>query len=189
MTTFTTEDHALDTALDIEFGNDYRGWTGATYRQKHGGEFIRRDLARVGVYALHHSASRTASAESVWRYHVRSKGWDTAGYHLAVAPGGQVEMLIPPSCIAYCVLDQNPRAVCVVALGDYTRDEPPAPMLDAIYRVFCTLDDVLGGEKWRAHREVLPGHTACPGNALTTHLAAMRGPRYGAADPRPDFYP
>lgn len=182
-------DERLKAALTAALGDRYRGWTGQAYQQRYGGRFIPRRLDRITRYVLHHSTGTAPTAASIWRYHVQSQRWATAGYHLTVDATGNVELLIPPSFLAYCVAEHNPTAVCIVALGDYERAEPSLPMLASVYAVFCALDDALGGKPWRSHNEVQPGHTLCCGKHLIPHLKAMRGYSYGAAIPRPALYP
>lgn len=187
-------DRALDAALRDRLGADYLGWTGERYAAEIGGGFVERPRgAALRFYVLHHTAgAQTDTGAELWRYHTRHLGWSTAGYHLVIRRGGQVEMLIPPSLMSYGAGPTwNASTVHVVVPGNYaTVHEPESAPLDTIYRVFCTLDDTLGGRPWRGHKELKA--TACPGR-LQAHLERMRGPRYGAASligrDRPAHYP
>ncbi len=72
--------------------------------------------------------------------------------------------------------------------GSGTDDGRAPEQLRSLYRVLCACDDALGDNKWVAHREAMPGHTACPGRHLHAHLKEMRGPKWGAKVPRPADY-
>lgn len=190
MAVLTAADRRFDDLLHQRFGTDYLGWTGAAYAPAIGGGFVSRPRgAKLETYVLHHTAGRQAdTGADIWRFHTRRLGWSTDGYHVFVRNDGRVELLIPPSWMSYGAGPQwNPTTVHVVTPGNYANVHDPATApLDAIYRVFCALDDAYGGRPWRPHSALKP--TACPGR-LQAHLAVMRGARYGAADPRPAHYP
>lgn len=146
---------------------------------------------RVRQYVVHHSAAGPQHGlVDLWAYHVQSRKWATGGYAVGVREDGTVEVAAGPEHMTYGAGPAwNPSSLYVVCCGDYEGSEPPAATLGALYRVLCVLDDALGGKPWRGHREIQPGHTACPGAHLIGHVQAMRGPRYGSAVPRPGTYP
>lgn len=188
--TMTATDRAFDELLRQRLGALYMGWTGAKYAATIGGGFVPRPAgAAKRGYVVHHTAgTEKDTGENVWRFHTVSRGWATVGYHLFIRWDGRVELLVPPSWMSYSVSEHNPYWVAVCCAGDLEANEPPPAMLRSLYRVLCCCDDVLGDRPWRAHREVMPGHTACPGAHLFAHVQQMRGPKYGAKNVRPMDY-
>lgn len=190
MAALTAADRRFDELLRQRFGAAYLGWTGAAYAPEIGGGFVGRPAgATLKTYVLHHTAgSQADDGAAIWRFHTRRLGWATDGYHVFVRNDGRVELLIPPSWMSYGAGPEwNPTTVHVVTPGNYASVHDPATApLNAIYRVFCALDDAYGSRPWRGHRELKA--TACPGK-LQAHLERMRGPAYGAATRRPTSYP
>ena len=195
-------DADVHAALGARLGDRYVGWTGPEYVTRFGGGFLRRAGGRPSMYVAHHSAgSHRHTGADLWRYHVRRLGWATTGYHIVVRHDGTVEMMVPPSRLAYGAGRRwNDTTVHVCLPGNYHRrweerggvrvdvaHEPPPGALDAMYQVFCALDDQVGYAPWRGHRQLKA--TACPGDRLMPHVERMRGGDYGAADPRPRHYP
>lgn len=188
----TPADRALHAELTRLFGAAYRN-VGPSLARRYGGRFVGRGGARLRRYVVHHTAGGTGCrADCVWRYHVQRLGWSTVGYHLMVDRNGRVELMVPPSYMAYGAGPTwNPSSVHVALAGNYNRHDPTAAMLDALYRVLCALDDTVGFLMWRGHRELKA--TACPGANVMPHLRRMRGGRYGNAGAygrvRPKHYP
>lgn len=188
--TMTATDKAFDELLRQRLGSLYMGWTGAKYAATIGGGFVARPPgAEKRGYVVHHTAGTASdTGENVWRFHTGHNGWATVGYHLFIRTDGRVELLVPPSWMSYSVAEHNPYWVAVCCAGNLEANEPTADMLRSLYRVLCACDDVLGNRPWRAHREVMPGHTSCCGAHLFAHVKAMRGAKWGAASPRPADY-
>ena len=187
---WTAQDFSFDAELKRRLGAKYAGFTGQGYANRYGGGFVYRPSGKVSTtYVLHHTAGAPAwGGGDVWRYHVQSRGWNTAGYHVLINPVGKAELLIPPSMMSYGAAAANPWTVHVSCHGNYVSSEPSAAMLATIYQVFLALDVCYGGKPWRGHRELPGSATACPGRLLG-HLARMRGAAYGAATPPKPSYP
>lgn len=199
--TMTNRDAKFDALLRERLGPLYLGWTGQGYAATIGGGFVPRpgNPSKRG-YVVHHTAgTATETGADIWRYHtkvvpwtdsagVRRRGWATVGYGVFVRADGRVELLVPPSWMSFSVGALNPFYFAVCCAGNLDVNEPPPQQLRSLYRVLCACDDALGDNKWVAHREAMPGHTACPGRHLHAHLKEMRGPKWGAKVPRPDDY-
>jgi hypothetical protein len=162
--------------------------------------------ARIGgplaaaAFVVHHSVSDMESTppERIWNLHIKIMKWDATGYGWWVGPDGEVHLWILPSSITYGVQDRHAVTYNGVLPGRFHKHHVTRPMVDALYRVLCCLDDAFvytgggeGGRVWRGHSEwAMRDHpTACPGQYLMPHIRTMRGPGYGAADPRPRNYP
>jgi hypothetical protein len=149
--------------------------------------------AAAAVYVVHHTAGRQVTGlerclRQSWDYHVRWLGWNTGGYALLIDVSGHVYMVAYPyGHMTYNAGARwNPVTAAVCCIGNFEDAEPPAAMLDSLYKTLASLDDV-AYRPWRAHREIR--QTACPGKHLLPHVQRMRGGEYGAASPRPVRYP
>lgn len=185
---WNAEDMNFQNELIARLGPRFHGFTGGKYAETIGGGFVQRPARSVvGQYILHHTAGpSSATGADIWRYHTKTRGWDTDGYHMLVSPDGSAELLIPPSMMSYGAARFNPTTVHICCHGNYTLYGPSAAMLQTVYTIFLALDKCYGGKPWRGHKEIMP--TACPG-ALLPHLERMRGAAYGDAAKPPVNYP
>lgn len=187
----TDKDRQFFALLAERLPGKYR-WVGDEIFARYGFKLFPRPggPAKIATYGVHHSVGGE-TADAISRYHKTGRGWDTPGYHVFVRRDGTVEGLVPPG---YAMswgagFFNNPTCAYVCCAGNYETDAPTAVMLQSLYVVLCTYDDVFGGHPWRAHRELPRTSTACCGTKLLWHLRMMRGPDYGARVPRPAGYP
>lgn len=202
MPNLTGLDAKLDAELRARLGAHYKGWLGPDYVREFGGRFIPRpNPSPQGIegYVVHHSAGdHKQNGRDLWAFHRRIP-WDTCGYHFVVQYNGEVSMSIPP--VAYISYGAGPAwnntTVHICLPGHYhphqelrngvwqnVSFQPSPEALRSAYVLLCTLDDVVAYRKWPGHRELKA--TACPGDNLMPHVAAMR--QLGAANPRPIAY-
>lgn len=151
----------------------------------------------AGILTYHHTVTpmrtgKDGALNSSWDYHIAGKGWSTGGYFAVVDAKGDIWICaLPFSDMTYGAGERwNAITAHVVAVGDFTRDIAPKPMLQSLYSVGLSFDDasgVPGGRPWRPHGALK--QTACPGTNLVDMVWAMTGPSYGSAVPRPEIFP
>jgi N-acetylmuramoyl-L-alanine amidase len=134
---------------------------------KGAGTYKRRPLSAITKIAVHHSATRTGSAEAFARYHVDHNGWPGIGYHYVVEQDGTVKKTNNLSTVSYHVGESNRLAVGVCFTGHYDIDTPPQVQLDAGAQLIAELtrglpqlgiDDIWGHTQFPGY-----AHKSCPG--------------------------
>ncbi len=120
--------------------------------------------------AVHHTGvQRDNSAREIASYHANILGWPGIGYHFLVHIGGRIDYVGDILTIRYNVARQNHHVIGICLAGDFTRQSPGLPQLEAARLLLSNLQYALG---WpvpiAGHGEVaLPGFgTACPGNTF-----------------------
>lgn len=175
-------------------------------------ESIRRpidwnDTIRAAV--VHHTvnandysqAEAPAIVRSIYAYHVKGRGWSDVGYHFLVDRFGTVyegrKGSLDAVPLGVHTGGFNTDTIGVSAIGDYTKVEPSAPLLDGIAQVIAwklaafgrdplgTTQSVAGPGSTKPAPgstttfNVISGHkdlglTACPGQYLYRQLGTIR---------------
>jgi hypothetical protein len=151
---------------------------------------------------VHHTVTANGPADpaaivrAVYHYHAVSRGWGDIGYNFLVDDrgnvyegryGGERDGKITQGGHA---LQFNTNTIGVALLGTYTSaaDQPPPAMVDALEELLAikaarygiapsspvVLADVRFPYGVLGHRDVLPGHTACPGDGVAALLPEIR---------------
>lgn len=187
----TEHDRRFFALLGERLGDQYQ-WVGDELFAKYGFRLFARagGPGAIKTYGVHHSVGGE-TADAISHYHRYGRDWLTPGYHVFVRRDGTVEGLVPPGYAMSWGAGpfNNPTCAYVCCAGNYEADTPRSAMLQSLYVVLCTYDDIFGSHPWRAHRELPRTTTACCGTKLLWHLSRMRGPDYGARVPRPETYP
>jgi N-acetylmuramoyl-L-alanine amidase len=125
------------------------------------GQYKRRQLGTIRKIAVHHSATKTGSAEAFARFHTEHNGWPGIGYHYVVEKDGTVKKTNNLSTVSYHVGQSNRIAVGVCFTGHYDIDTPPDVQLEAGAQLIAEL---MRGLPWLTTDDIW-GHTHFPGYA------------------------
>ncbi len=82
-------------------------------------KYSSRPLASVTHVAVHHSLTKTGSAESFARYHVRTNEWPGIGYHFVIEKNGTVKWCNDLEVKSYHVGKSNSFSVGICMVGDF----------------------------------------------------------------------
>ncbi len=85
--------------------------------------FGSRPLSAITHIAIHHSLTKTGSAESFARYHVNDNNWPGIGYHFVIGKDGIVKWCHDLEVRSYHVGNSNRIAVGVCMVGDFRSQE------------------------------------------------------------------
>ena len=133
---------------------------------------------------LHHEGSgvvrftsRQATAEhldKIRQSHVTRNGWGDIGYHYIVDRAGRVWEGRPIRYQGAHVRENNEHNIGVMALGNFDRQSPTQPQLDALFSTVRRLKrhHRIAVAEVKSHQEI--NATACPGRNLQKHMDAMR---------------
>jgi len=106
------------------------------------------------------------------------RGWDHVGYHWAIERDGRIVAMLNPVMAGYHALRMNANtlAVCVVGNNEKTKDRWRAVQLASLLSLVDALIVVVPDINTAGHRDLAPGHTACPGLDVGKLLASRRLP-------------
>lgn len=136
-------------------------------------------LGRLQQIIVHRTDADSSTPESTAAFHTaappRGRGWSRIGYHYYVALDGTIYQTLKPSWEG-CHCPPNRGRLGVVFVGRCDSPLTPSqelafgPLLQQLSEAFAIpRAQVLG------HREAMPGHTDCPGDAVLEALRAWRG--------------
>lgn len=114
--------------------------------------------------AIHHSLTKTGSAEAFARYHVNSLGWPGIGYHFVIEKDGTIKYCNSLGLKTYHVGNSNRFALGICLTGDFRYEEPTAAQKDSLRKLVAVLIDLLPNlKRIRGHNE-FPGYAwkQCP---------------------------
>ena len=147
-----------------------------------------KPMGKISRITVHHSAGKTFWAHSredtarhirsIQRYHQDEKKWADIGYHYVIDRAGIVWQGRSRSYQgAHAGGAANRGNIGIVVLGNYTRQEPHREQIRSLANLVGQLSDRHGVPHYRVytHKELQPGHTACPGPALTRVVGQIRG--------------
>lgn len=111
--------------------------------------------------------------ESIRQGHL-GRGWADIGYHYAIDPAGRIWQGRPMTLQGAHVADQNQNNLGIVMLGNFERQAPSGPALEALDRLIATemRRFRIGITEIRTHREM--ASTACPGRNLQREMDRTR---------------
>lgn len=135
---------------------------------------MRGKLARKGSYvdhgvrsktdiAIHHSLTKTGSAEAYARYHV-SQGWPGIGYHFVIEQDGTIKQCHNLGVKSYHVGNSNKFAVGICLTGDFRYSQPTEAQKESLRLLVAELKKELPNfKRIRGHNE-FPGYASkqCP---------------------------
>lgn len=78
-----------------------------------------RRLDKITHLAVHHSQTKTGSAESFARYHVNNKKWPGIGYHFVIEKDGTLKWCHNLEVKSYHVGKSNSFSIGICVLGDF----------------------------------------------------------------------
>jgi N-acetylmuramoyl-L-alanine amidase len=145
--------------------------------------YVNKGAASKTDIAIHHSLTKTGSAEAYARYHVDSLGWPGIGYHFVIEQDGTIKWCHDLGVVSYHVGNSNGFALGICLTGDFRTQEPTAAQEVSLRNLVAALKAELPNLKQvRGHNE-FPGYAwkQCPefdykkvlGMRSTTDLAAI----------------
>ncbi|MCI0767417.1 peptidoglycan recognition family protein [Bacillus sp. TL12] len=106
---------------------------------------------------VHHSLTKTGSAEAYARYHVDTLGWPGIGYHFVIEQDGTIKQNHSIGVMSYHVGNHNKYCVGICLTGDFRTQEPTS----AQKRSLCWLVSHL--QKTYPQLKTIKGHSDLKG--------------------------
>ncbi len=144
-------------------------------------------MGKVSRVTIHHSAGNSfwahshrdtaAHIRSIQRYHQDEKKWADIGYHYIIDRTGNIWKGRDRRYQgAHAGGQANRGNLGIVVLGNYTRQGLNNSQVRSLANLVGQLSDLYGVPHYRVytHEELQPGHTACPGPALTRVVGQIR---------------
>lgn len=135
----------------------------------------------VHMTVLHNSATPASSdkglatVKSFNDYHINTNGWKCIGYHWVICTDGQIYAGRKMEYVgSHAGAVGNPGSMGVCLVGNFeTTDKPTSAQKEA----FAALHDALATKYYgsnksivRFHRDLMPGHTQCPGKITVSEV-------------------
>jgi N-acetylmuramoyl-L-alanine amidase len=124
-----------------------------------------RSLGVIKHIVVHHSLTKSGSAEAYANYHVNTNGWPGIGYHFHIAKDGSVDWTNSLETISYHVGNSNRTSVGIVLTGDFRTEKPTAAQMHSLVLLIQYLQKLLNipTSNVKGHSE-MPGYSwkECP---------------------------
>lgn len=91
-----------------------------------------RSLNAISHLAVHHSLTKTGSAEAFAQYHVKNNAWPGIGYHFVIEKDGTIEWCNDLEVSGYHVGNSNRFSVGICLVGDFREQTLEAVQLDPL---------------------------------------------------------
>ena len=128
-------------------------------------QYSPRLLSAITHIAVHHSATKTGSAEAYSRYHVSELGWPGIGYHFVIEKDGIIKWTNNLQTVSYHVGNSNKKAIGICLTGDFKEEQPTPLQWQSLFELLkkLLLELNLGFDNVWGHSQ-FPGYEtkACP---------------------------
>lgn len=88
---------------------------------------------------VHHSLTKTGSAEAYARYHVDTLGWPGIGYHFVIEQDGTIKQNHSIGVMSYHVGNHNKYCVGICLTGDFRTQEPTTAQKNSLRQLVSYL--------------------------------------------------
>jgi N-acetylmuramoyl-L-alanine amidase len=124
-----------------------------------------RSLRTIKHIVVHHSLTKSGSAEAYAEFHVDTNGWPGIGYHFHIAKDGSVDWTNSLETISYHVGNSNKTSVGIVLTGDFRVEKPTEAQIKSLITLIRYLQKLLNIPitNVKGHSE-MPGYSwkECP---------------------------
>jgi len=116
---------------------------------------------RTDYIILHHSASTSASVETIHRYHQQGRGWIGIGYNFYVRKDGSIYRGRPEDVVGAHTTGYNDKSIGICAEGNFEVEAMPDVQKQAIIELLRELKQRYPNVQIKRHKDF--ANTACPG--------------------------
>ncbi|CAM4399249.1 peptidoglycan recognition family protein [Bacillus manliponensis] len=107
---------------------------------------------------VHHSLTKTGSAEAYARYHVDVNGWSGIGYQFVIEQNGTIKQCQNIGANSYHVGNHNKYCVGICLTGDFRIQEPTAAQRCSLYELITYLQKTYPNLKYVKGHSDLKGY-------------------------------
>jgi hypothetical protein len=151
--------------------------------------FPTRVLSAITHIAVHHSATKTGSAEIYARFHTNDLNWPGIGYHFVIEKDGIIKWTNNLQVVSYHVGNSNRKAAGVCLTGDFREQEPTQAQWNSLFELLkCLMNELsLSHDSVWGHSQ-FPGYEtkACPCIDMAWVRQQLVKPAAIASKPKPD---
>lgn len=104
-------------------------------KKHHAKSYNFRTIKEITHLAIHHSLTKTGSAEAFARYHVAESNWPGIGYHFVIEKDGLVKWCNEIEKSTYHVGKSNRFSVGICLTGDFRTEKPTEPQWFSLNKV------------------------------------------------------
>lgn len=94
-------------------------------------KLVQRNLKKILLIILHHTASLNGDAYSIHRDHLK-RGWAGIGYHYLILQDGTIQEGRPIKYVGSHCAGNNTSSIGIALLGDFRKVQPTKEQIDAL---------------------------------------------------------
>lgn len=130
-----------------------------------------RDVDEITTIIVHHSYTKTGSAEAYARFHIKEYDWPGIAYHYVIDKDGTVNKTLDHHKVGYHCRGMNRRSIGICLTGNYDIQDVPPAQFDALLALILNLREKHG---WAVgfHNEY--SDKTCPGWRFPTRLLLQK---------------
>lgn len=99
-----------------------------------------RRLNQIVLIILHHTASASATVESIHNDHLK-RGWAGIGYHYLIQPDGTIDEGRPIKYTGSHCAGNNTSSIGIALVGDFRKTKPTEEQIDSLNLLVAELKD------------------------------------------------
>jgi N-acetylmuramoyl-L-alanine amidase len=122
-----------------------------------------RKMSDIRTIVIHHSLTKTGSAEAYADYHIGTNGWSRMGYTYVIEQNGDVKYCADHTTVTPHVGNHNKESLGICLTGDFREQKPTPEQYRSLMELLETMKGVLPNAKLKGHSE-MPGYSwkPCP---------------------------
>ena len=158
---------------DLEFGElKVKNITKQLTRHKVD-QYKTRDLGRIKMIVVHHSATDSGTPQAYANYHVNTRDWPGIGYHYVIQKDGTIFQTNELDTISYHTGGQNTHSIGVCLTGNYDKQKPPAIQIQKCGELIAAIRQQFSQDlRIKGHRDF--SNKSCPGdNVSISEIASL----------------
>jgi hypothetical protein len=113
-----------------------------------------RKMSDIRTIVVHHSLTKTGSAEAYADYHIGTNGWSRMGYTYVVEQNGDVKFCADHTVVTPHVGNHNKESLGICLTGDFREQRPTLEQYKSLMELLVTLRGVLPNADIKGHSEM-----------------------------------
>jgi N-acetylmuramoyl-L-alanine amidase len=113
-----------------------------------------RKMSDIKKIIVHHSLTKTGSAEAYANHHVGTNNWSRMGYTYVIEQNGDIKFCADHTVITPHVGNYNKESLGICLTGDFREQKPTPEQYKSLMQLLVTLRGVLPNAQIKGHSEM-----------------------------------
>jgi hypothetical protein len=114
----------------------------------------KRELSDIKYIVIHHSLTKTGSAEAYANYHIGNNDWSVMGYTYVIEQNGDIKWCADHTTITPHVGKHNRESIGICLTGDFRTQKPTKAQQESLMILAGHLTKVLPQAQIKGHSEL-----------------------------------